>query len=381
MAKELSTSQVEHLQEVAGAPTGVSGRDLKISLNQLTALTPNVFFTDILDTLNFGDNPFDVFVKQDVLFGNRTRYVSTGMIQSQQYEMGKSTPDLMNSKPAPDYEDFSTSLVKSTFPLIYNEVEMTNYFKNSDNLTQFINQIRAVNNTSYESERLNSFLYLFGNDNVDLPQYIKTELNKKVDNTIILKTVDEVNSFDRAYQSFIVYNFIADAIGLPGSPSSTWFCIHLSHSKGYQYPSQIAFEYAGLERIMYRTSIKGVWGTWRKISTTGVKDIPKTNIAPADTTKFVGFKGNSMCNYCVQNGICYVSLWGVQVTVTGRVNTGVILPLPKSGFFGGGHLTGGGDAETHAYAHTIPETGELKFNVKDANTALYGAFSYPVAES
>ena len=210
---------------------------------------------------------------------------------------------------------------------------------------------------------------------------VKTELNKKVDNTIILKTVDEVNSFDRAYQSFIVYNFIADAIGLPGSPSSTWFCIHLSHSKGYQYPSQIAFEYAGLERIMYRTSIKGVWGTWRKISTTGVEDIPKTNIAPADTTKFVGFKGNSLCNYCVQNGICYVSIWGVQVTVTGRVNTGVILPLPKSGFFGGGHLTGGGDAETHAYAHTIPETGELKFNVKDANTVLYGAFSYPVAES
>ena len=131
MAKELSTSQVEQLQEVAGAPTGVSGRDLKISLSQLTALTPNVFFTDILDTLNFGDNPFDVFVKQDVLFGNRTRYVSTGMISSQQYEMGKTTPDLMNSKPAPDYEDFSTSLVKSTYPLIYNEVEMTNYFKNS----------------------------------------------------------------------------------------------------------------------------------------------------------------------------------------------------------------------------------------------------------
>ena len=210
---------------------------------------------------------------------------------------------------------------------------------------------------------------------------VKTELDKKVDNTIILKTADEVNSFDRAYQSFIVNKFIADAIGLPGSPSSTWFCIHLSHSKGYQYPSQIAFEYAGLKRIMYRISIKGVWDTWRKISTTGVKDIPKTNISPADTTKFVGFKGNSLCNYCVQNGICYVSIWGVQVTVTGRVNTGVILPLPKSGFFGGGYLTGGGDAITHAYAHTIPETGELKFNVKDANTVLYGMFSYPVAES
>ena len=112
MAKDLSTSQVEQLQEVAGAPTGVSGRDLKISLAQLTALTPNVCSTDILDTLNFVDNPFDVFVKQDVLCGNRTRYVSTGMIQSQDYALGKTTPETMNSKPAPDYEAFSTSLVK-----------------------------------------------------------------------------------------------------------------------------------------------------------------------------------------------------------------------------------------------------------------------------
>ena len=87
-----------------------------------------------------------------------------------------------------------------------------------------------------------------------------------------------------------------------------------------------------------------------------------------------------MCNYCVVNGVCYVSLWNVKVSVTGRTVTGVILPKPKTGFFGGACLIGGGDADTHAYAHIIPETGELKINVKDANTALYGAFSYPVAE-
>ena len=222
MAKDLSTSQVEQLQEVAGAPTGVSGRDLKISLAQLTALTPNVFFTDILDTLNFGDNPFDVFVKQDVLFGNRTRYVSTGMIQSQQYEMGKSTPELMNSKPAPDYEDFSTSLVKSTYPLIYSEVEMTNYFKNSDNLTQFINQIRAVNNTSYESERLNSFLYLFGNNNVDLPQYIKTELNKTKDKIVNTKDLGAKTDYKDVFTSIVE---IAQDMGTKGKPATNKYNI------------------------------------------------------------------------------------------------------------------------------------------------------------
>ena len=227
MAKDLSTSQVEQLQEVAGAPTGVSGRDLKISLAQLTALTPNVFFTDILDTLNFGDNPFDVFVKQDVLFGNRTRYVSTGMIQSQQYEMGKCTPELMKSKAAPDYEDFSTSLVKSTYPLIYNEVEMTNYFKNSDNLTQFINQIRAVNNTSFESERLNSFLYLFGNTTVDLPQYIKNELNSTKNKIVNTKDLGAKKDYKEVFTSIVE---IAQDMGTKGKPATNKYNIGFANT-------------------------------------------------------------------------------------------------------------------------------------------------------
>ena len=222
MAKDLSTSQVEQLQEVAGARTGVSGRDLQTSLANLTALTPNVFFTDILDTLNFGDNPFDVFVKQDVLFGNKTRYVSTGMIQSQEYALGKTTPDSMGSKPAPDYEDFSTSLVKSTFPLIYNEVEMTNYFKNSDNLTQFINQIRAVNNTSYESERLNSFLYLFGNANVDLPTYIKTELDKTKAKIKNIKDLGQKTDYKDVFTSIVE---IAQDMGTKGKPATNKYNI------------------------------------------------------------------------------------------------------------------------------------------------------------
>ena len=222
MAKDLSTSQVEQLQEVAEARTGVSGQDLKISLNNLTALTPNVFFTDILDTLNFGDNPFDVFVKQDVLYGNKARYVSTGMISSQQYDMGKTTPDLMGSKPAPDYEDFSTSLVKSTYPLIYNEVEMTNYFKNSDNLTQFINQIRAVNNTSYESERLNSFLYLFGNNNVDLPTYIKTELDKTKSKIVNTKALGAKTDYKEVFTSIVE---IAQDMGTKGKPATNKYNI------------------------------------------------------------------------------------------------------------------------------------------------------------
>lgn len=222
MAKTLSTKQVEQLQEIADAPSGVSGRDLRLALDNLTSLTPNVFFTDILDTLNFGDNPFDVFVRQDVLFGNKTRYVSTGIINSQEFKLGNVTPDLMGSKPAPDFEDYSTSLVKSTYPLIYNEVEMTNYFKNSENLTTFINQVRAVNNKSYENERLNSFLYLFGNTTVSLPLYIKTELDKtkaKIVNTVALGTK---NDYKDVFTSIVE---TAQDMGAKGKPATNKYNI------------------------------------------------------------------------------------------------------------------------------------------------------------
>ena len=108
--------------------------------------------------------------------------------------------------------------------------------------------------------------------------------------------------------------------------------------------------------------------------------VPVTNIAPADETTFVNFKGNPNCNYCVKNGVCYVSLFNIKMTSTGKTTTGVILPKCLNGMVGT-FLTGNGDVTPHAYVHVIPGTGELAFDVKDANTNLFGSFSYLVAES
>ena len=108
--------------------------------------------------------------------------------------------------------------------------------------------------------------------------------------------------------------------------------------------------------------------------------VPPTNIAPADETKFVSFKGNQRCNYCVKNGVCYVSLFNIKVTSTGKTTTGVFLPKCLNGM-AGTFLTGNGDVTPHAYVHVIPATGELSIDVKDANVNLFGSFSYPVAES
>ena len=124
----------------------------------------------------------------------------------------------------------------------------------------------------------------------------------------------------------------------------------------------------------------GTWSDWKRVCTTNVADVPVTNIAPSDTTTFINFKGNSNCNYCVKNGICYVSLWGVKIASTGgTIKPGVILPKCANNR-AGVLMTGTGDATEHAFAFII-DTGELCFDVKDANTVLYGSFSYPVSES
>ena len=110
------------------------------------------------------------------------------------------------------------------------------------------------------------------NDKVAGAKAVHDSLANKLDKTVILTTADEVNSFDREYQSFIIEPSVAEAVGLPKAPDSTWFCINLSHVKDFKYPSQIAFEYAGIERIMYRTAHNGVWHNWRKLCTTSVAD-------------------------------------------------------------------------------------------------------------
>ena len=231
---KLSNEQVEALAKVAGVEHGISGQDLGKAITKLTNLTPNVFFTDILDTLNLEDNPFGVFVKNDVMFGNRVRYVSTGIIASQEWAQGKYTPDLMGSKVAPDYEDFSTSLIKSAYPLIYNEPEMTNYFKDYNNLTELMNQIRAVNNQSYKVELINMFLYIFGNTTVDLPAYMKTELDKTTAKMLNVQDLGTQNDMKAVFKEIVK---LANKMGGKGVPANKDY--NIGFTKGTTIDSKI----------------------------------------------------------------------------------------------------------------------------------------------
>ena len=213
------------------------------------------------------------------------------------------------------------------------------------------------------------------NDTVPTNKAVYNSLINKVDNPITVSTADQVNNFNMAYQSFIIEQSVAEAVGLPKAPESTWFCINLSHFKGFKYPSQIAFEYAGIERIMYRTAHNGVWHNWRKIPTTSVADVPKTNILSSNSN--VTF-GSHSC-YSVVNGICYVSIWEFKgLTVSRDVSVATGMPKPKQ-ITGTSIINANNSGENVAFIY-VDNSNTLCVNTFTPNTYGYGSFSYPVAE-
>ena len=218
-------------------------------------------------------------------------------------------------------------------------------------------------------------------DTVPTNKAVYDSLINKVNNTIVLTTTDEVNSFNRTYQSFIIYSDVAAAVGLPNPPNSTWFCIHLSHIKGFKYPSQIAFEYAGLRKIMYRVADNGVWSAWRKIPNTSVADVPITTITNTLVSTKVTFQAADSNAYLyVKNGICYVSIW--DITILEEANLEVLFNnAPKAAFMVGCALHNGYESFGHVFVTT--NSTEIRLNAPSglAGKSGYCSFSYPVAES
>ena len=184
-----------------------------------------------------------------------------------------------------------------------------------------------------------------------------------INDEIVTETVEILNIKDSPY-------------GVKNASNDFYYTIY--NINNYNFKRIVAYDIRKNDMYMIMKK-NGVWGTWQRVCTTSVADVPVTNIAPANETKFVGFKGNQNCNYCVKNGVCYVSLFNIKITSAGKTTTGVILPKCLNGMVGT-FLTGNGDVTPHVYVHVIPATGELAFDVKDANVNVFGSFSYPVAE-
>lgn len=130
-------------------------------------------------------------------------------------------------------------------------------------------------------------------------------------------------------------------------------------------------------RIFIRNKVVSTtWTGWRKVCTTSVKDVPKTLI----TSKNTNITLNESCVYEVIDGICYVSLWGFQSTVTGKHI--ICDSMPKTKVIKQSMCCYGSEGKTGANIFINDgNNGKLYAEINVTGQPLYGAFSYPVAES
>ena len=122
-------------------------------------------------------------------------------------------------------------------------------------------------------------------------------------------------------------------------------------------------------------SVLNTWYNWQKICTTSVADVEWTTVTTTNPNISGGY-----IKYRVKNGICYVSVGGVESSATRGQTISDSLPKAEDTVIYGGQLSGSGNGEHNGYMF-ISNGSTLIMNIKNTNTALYGSFSYPVAET
>ena len=186
-----------------------------------------------------------------------------------------------------------------------------------------------------------------------------------------------------AYADSISNETVADTVRIMNAPNSPYKAVGIGSDFYYTiynitddgYKRIVAYDIRKNDMYMIMKH-SGTWGTWRKVITTSVKDVAKTNITFTDTTNYSPI---SQCFYRVKNGICYVF---VYVKCINPTNSDSIvyssLPLPLDGTY---YTTIGGIGNT-SFVNCIVNgaTGNLAFRGGIVNNGCIGNFSYPVAE-
>ena len=344
------------------------GQISSISLEYVTVLPDTDIKSNVIyilqgtpNTLNVYNNSTSAFVTVGDLNIDLTNYYTKSEVDAELIKKANADEVL---KPDAIVADLTTTSGSTTLSTAGLQTELDKK-ANDDEVLKTTDISTTIDGTST-------------NDTVPTNKAVYDSLLNKVNNTIVLTTADEVNSFDRAYQSFIIEPPVAEAVGLPKAPDSTWFCINLSHIKGFKYPSQIAFEYAGIERIMYRTAHNGVWHNWKKLCTTSVADVGKINLTAMVLNATVNSGGGVY--YSIKNGICYLQIHSVVTTVASSAKTIIgsgCLPIPDMNFTNGHYALASPDSKNGLLV--VAADGSAIFY--GGAMTIFTSFSYPVKES
>ena len=206
-------------------------------------------------------------------------------------------------------------------------------------------------------------------DTVPTSKAVETRISKRE----IIKNVD-LNTFVDEGKYYITS-------GCTNSPVDGGYLNIMRYDDYYVCQICARYRIAASSNNMYiRTKIEGKWGTWQKLCTTGVADVPPTDVTFASPNVSKA-RENEVCKYCVKNGVCYVTLNDLLFSSNYKSEESfVVLPKPAMrqdfeltdslGTTVLGKLFLEESGAMHLYTNTTPVTA-----------TGYISFSYPVAES
>ena len=235
---------------------------------------------------------------------------------------------------------------------------------------------------------------------------LKTKVDGKVDKTDIVTTIDKTSTDDKIPSAKAIYNksknkttdfpigtdiiayadsisneTVADTVRIMNSPNSPYttnlgsdfhYTIYNITDDGYKRIVAYDIRKNDMYMIMKHS---GRWGTWRKVCTTSVADVPKTNITFDNTTNY-SVVGNES-RYLVKNGICTIKLYVKCNTPVNSWITVTNVPKPSVEFAQQLINIDG----NNMLRCVIRTDGKLELIRGVAGASYINAFSYPVAES
>ena len=248
---------------------------------------------------------------------------------------------------------------------------------------------------------------------------LKTELDLKANDSDVVKKTDIVTTIDKtstddktpsasaiynksknkitdlpngtdiiAYADSISNETVADTVRIMNAPNSPYKAVGIGSDFHYTiyniaddgYKRIVAYDIRKNDMYMIMKH-SGTWGTWQRLCTTKVKDVPVTNITTnLASTKVALDNSDSYASYYVKNGICYVTIWSMKILEACSAEI-IFNNLPKSEVRATCPLCN--RVESFAQVFMRPNSGVIAFNANASlvNKSGYCSFSYPVAES
>ena len=184
--------------------------------------------------------------------------------------------------------------------------------------------------------------------------------------------------------NFRAYHVVWNSL-VSGIPCGDGYCTVYTYNDSL-HKKAIAYDVSG-NAVWEITQIVGVWGTWQQVRS-GVTDVPITYINTFENETYVKPTRNDVCNYCVTNGFCIVTIEAVCLSTSDnfvQILSG--LPKPKTTIYSNTiDRQMGSNSEAKA-TFQLTSDGRLRVACNYGESSIsgtrnfYATFSYPVAES